>query len=389
MKVLLKVGISLLLFFFGGTTLVWGQVEPLKINPEEVYVEPRADGFHLFIKKVTGRESVMLTESFELPNKKIDTYSLRAFEENSINAHEKRLLNGKFLNPKQQVFLISSTPEDNIRFEKAFHILIPTRIEYGYKDSKNRYGIHDLLKYKEEKKPYWFSIRAFSKPYIDYSGEYLDNAYELFISAQEKIDPSQSDPKGYYKGLQSSFSRFSQEIILSKSGQDLSRNFSKMISQATQNSSKESIDIAIVLDTTLSMRVHLPIVKKYFLKTIEDITSEYKSTRVAFVFYRDYLEKYLTKTINFQENFSSLENQIRGITAEGGGDFPEAVHEGIYAALTQLAWRNQNRLIIVIGDAPPHEIPRGDVTEEMVLEEAKKKGVSIYSILLPFEGKGN
>ena len=58
-----------------------------------------------------------------------------------------------------------------------------------------------------------------------------------------------------------------------------------------------------------------------------------------------------------------------------------------YAALTQLSWQSENRLVILIGDAPQHEIPRGDVTEEMVLDTAREKGINIYSIMLPFEVK--
>lgn len=386
-----RLRLSLLIFLFIiSTSLLVAQADPLKINPEDVYVEPRADGFHLFIKDKEGLESLMLTESFELPNKSLDTYSLRTFSKNEVNGNEKRLLNGKFLDNSRQFFLISSTPEPNKKLGKAFHILMPTRIEYGYKDSTNRYGVHNLLQYKEEGKPYWFSIRTFSKPYQDYTGRYLDNAYELFLFEEEQqvSEEYKADEKGFYTGLYDSFKTFSTPTS-SMSKEDLLDDLGSLITDATRNmpNKKGGLDIAIVLDTTGSMAVHMPLIREFFLKVIEDSTQEFSNVRVAFVFFKDYMEEYLTKSLDFQTNFALVKNQIQSVRAGGGGDFPEAVFEGVYASLTQLSWQSENRISILIGDAPPHEIPRGDVTEEMVIETARDKGISIYSIMLPFEYK--
>ena len=46
---------------------------------------------------------------------------------------------------------------------------------------------------------------------------------------------------------------------------------------------------------------------------------------------------------------------MRGLRAKGGGDIPEAVFEGISEAMTHGGWRpNSHRVMILIGDAPPH-----------------------------------
>jgi hypothetical protein len=382
-------GLSLLVLFLAFCVAHLGaQADPLKIEEGDVYVEAHADGFHLFIRKKPGLESVMLTESFELPNRSIDSYSLKGFSRNDINGSERRLLNGNFLDNSRQFFLISSTPQPNKRFGEAYHILIPTRIEYGYKDSTNRYGVHNLLQYKEEGKPYWFSIRSFSKAHQDYTGRYLDNAYELFLFEQEQMpqDEFQTNEEGFFIGLEDVFSRFST-TTLSKGGKVLPDDLSDLLDDVVKDMPKGNLDIAIVLDTTASMKTHLPMIKQFFLRVIEDSARDFTSVRVGFVFFKDYMEEYLTKSLEFQTNFAVVNSQIQSVTTGGGGDIPEAVYEGLYAALTQLSWQSENRLIILLGDAPPHEIPRGDVTEEMVLSTAREKGVNIYSIMLPAEVK--
>ena len=328
--------LSLLILFFAFCVAHLGaQANPLKIEEGDVYVEAHADGFHLFIRNKPGLESVMLTESFELPNKSVDSYSLRGFARNDVNGNEKRLLNGNFLDNSRQFFLISSTPEPNKRFGEAFHVLIPTRIEYGYKDSTNRYGVHNLLQYKEEGKPYWFSIRAFSKAHQDYTGRYLDNAYELFLFEQEQMPEEnfQANAEGFYTGLQEAFSRFSKTTS-SKGGKDLPDDFSDLLDDVVKDMpNKGSLDIAIVLDTTGSMKTHLVMIKQFFLKVIEDSARDFGSVRVGFVFYKDYMEEYLTKSLDFQANFAVVNNQIQNVSTGGGGDFPEAVYEGLLCGL--------------------------------------------------------
>jgi hypothetical protein len=50
----------------------------LSIGAENVYIEARENGYHLFVKKVPQISSILLTESFEREDHKVPTYSLRA-----------------------------------------------------------------------------------------------------------------------------------------------------------------------------------------------------------------------------------------------------------------------------------------------------------------------
>ncbi len=52
-------------------------------------------GYHLYIRKIKGVESVLLTETTRDPNGKADNYAYRALEYNPINGDEIRYLDGK------------------------------------------------------------------------------------------------------------------------------------------------------------------------------------------------------------------------------------------------------------------------------------------------------
>ena len=51
-----------------------------------------------------------------------------------------------------------------------------------------------------------------------------------------------------------------------------------------------------------------------------------------------------------------LEDFLGCLPAAGGGDQPEAVHEGLRSAILKTPWRNKShRLVLLFGDAPPHQ----------------------------------
>jgi hypothetical protein len=50
-----------------------------------------------------------------------------------------------------------------------------------------------------------------------------------------------------------------------------------------------------------------------------------------------------------------MQSNINKLEADGGGDFPEAVYDGIQDAATKMKWRTHScRFILLVGDAPPH-----------------------------------
>jgi hypothetical protein len=84
-----------------------------------------------------------------------------------------------------------------------------------------------------------------------------------------------------------------------------------------------------------------------------------------------------------------FQKSLNAIRAQGGRDIPEAVNEALYDAITDFPWDIETptvavkKIIILIGDAPPHPIPRGNITEKMAIDGARESGITINAIVLP------
>lgn len=170
-----KIALSVLSFFLCGFFAY--AAEDILIHPEDlrlVYDSGRnfdsVRGYHLYIRKKSRIESVMLVETTKDPEGKTDSYAYRALEYNPINGDEIRYLNGEILNsPGAKYPLMDSTPEEDEQFGLAFHIFIPSEIAYGYPWTRN--GIVKIGRGT------FINIRSFAKKYGDYTGDYADNAY--------------------------------------------------------------------------------------------------------------------------------------------------------------------------------------------------------------------
>ena len=95
-------------------------------------------GYHLYVRKLAGVNSILLTETTRDPTGKADNYAYRATEYNPINGDEIRYLDGQQLVSEGAKYsLIDSTPEATDFFGQAFHIFIPPVLQYGYEWSRN------------------------------------------------------------------------------------------------------------------------------------------------------------------------------------------------------------------------------------------------------------
>jgi Mg-chelatase subunit ChlD len=80
-----------------------------------------------------------------------------------------------------------------------------------------------------------------------------------------------------------------------------------------------------------------------------------KSLRVGLVAYRDRRDEFEAKYWDFTTSIPEARERLWGLTADGGADYRESVNKGLLAAYTQLSWDPANsRVLVLIGDAPPH-----------------------------------
>lgn len=344
----------------------------LQLQAGDAYIElnDEKDGFYLYIKAKEGLGSVLITESTADPRKDTDSFAFRAWDYNSVNGDEKRLLNGEFLDADPPLyFLIDSSPEPNALLDSTYRIYIPFLLTYGYPWSREGQV--------EMRQGTWFNVRTFEKPYADYEGEWQDNPFVLSMNA---IPPAREpnpvtepwpepapepEPISYKKGPVKNTEEGVERIV-------------NII-----NANKGSIDVVLVVDTTISMKNDISFIKEALVPLVRNTAANYTSLRVGLVLYKDYKEAYLTRSSEFTTDLNVLQERLNSITTAGGRDIEEAVNEGIYSALTEFDWQAEKRLIIQVGDALAHSKPRGEITREMVEQEALRQGISIHPVKLP------
>jgi hypothetical protein len=72
---------------------------------------------------------------------------------------------------------------------------------------------------------------------------------------------------------------------------------------------------------------------------------------------------------------------LRSFDADGGGDTPEALDEGLHTAIHTLQWSEDAvRLIFLVADAGPHIDRQSGYTYLTDAQQAVERGIKIYSI---------
>lgn len=149
---------------------------------------------------------------------------------------------------------------------------------------------------------------------------------------------------------------------------------------------ENSVDIAFIVDATGSMGDEIDFLKDDLEDIIGKAASPAVAIRTGAVFYRDEEDDYVTRTSAFTEDLSKTRKFIKAQEAEGGGDYPEAVHTALEASLQELAWNSKakSRIAFLILDAPAHD--------KVKVKESLHKSIQAYSdngiILIPVAASG-
>lgn len=118
------------------------------------------------------------------------------------------------------------------------------------------------------------------------------------------------------------------------------------------------LDVALVLDVTGSMADELNYLTVEFESIVTRLEADYGNVdmRFALVVYRDSGDDFVTRVFDFTDNVGLMRRQLADQFANGGGDFPEAMHSALNDA-EDLSWRSGDRvasMLILNADAPPH-----------------------------------
>ncbi|MCK4798894.1 MAG: VWA domain-containing protein [Spirochaetes bacterium] len=133
----------------------------------------------------------------------------------------------------------------------------------------------------------------------------------------------------------------------------------------------------------MSMKEEMPYFQKKYPVIKKKLLKKIKYLRMALIFYRDYGERFLTKVYDFTDDQNYIDYLIGRIYIDGGDDIPEALYEGI-AELANLNFQSSNRIAFLIGDAPAHPKPRGNITRENAVRVLNESKVKLHTICFPF-----
>ena len=150
------------------------------------------------------------------------------------------------------------------------------------------------------------------------------------------------------------------------------------------------LDVVIVLDATGSMQNIIDEVKDRMVGLVRSIQKLVPTARVGAVAFRDRPDKtvsapqaeedFVVKWSDLTFNGPKVQAFLGRVNAGSGGDWEEAVREGIDTAISEMSWRKgAKKVIILVGSSPPHEVER-PVIARMVGRFASTMGGSISTI---------
>lgn len=132
------------------------------------------------------------------------------------------------------------------------------------------------------------------------------------------------------------------------------------------------LDLAILLDTSVSMRGKMAMAREAAVGFVRTLRAGDRATVIEFNDAAHVLQPLI-------EDLARVESAIRETTAGGG----RALYTALYLALNELARQNSNEVrrqaIVLLSDG---EDSRSLVTSDEVLELARRSGIVIYSISL-------
>ena len=165
-------------------------------------------------------------------------------------------------------------------------------------------------------------------------------------------------------------------------------------SLASKLSESNMLDLAFVMDATGSMGSYIAAAQQSIRAMIETIVSAEKAdVQFALTSYRDHPPQdssYVTRSFEFTKSVAAMRKNLDTLSANGGGDGPEAVVDGLHDAL-KLPFRvDATKVVVLIADAPPHGLqPSGDGFPDgcpcgldpiQVCRDLAQKGITLYCI---------
>jgi len=146
-----------------------------------------------------------------------------------------------------------------------------------------------------------------------------------------------------------------------------------------------TIELAFALDATGSMGSWIGQARARIRAIADEMRTgdPAPNIRFALVSFRDKGDAYVTRVHDFTSDVDEMQRYLDGTQAQGGGDGPEALLEGVHSAIRRLSWssldRPAMRLLYVVGDAPAKHYPETP-SEGDLARMARAKHIVIHTL---------
>ncbi len=150
-------------------------------------------------------------------------------------------------------------------------------------------------------------------------------------------------------------------------------------SEADQPPDPRQLDFVLLLDATGSMADELNTLQAGLDEVAAELVSLPNdiSLRYGFVVYRDQA----VQLFDLTNDWALFAENLRAVTAVGGGDYPENLNGGLFQAVNSLNWQPEAKhLLILLGDAPPHPNTGETVPLEETLFAAAEQNITIFAV---------
>ncbi len=143
----------------------------------------------------------------------------------------------------------------------------------------------------------------------------------------------------------------------------------------------KKLDLMFVVDTTGSMGDELGYLKVEIADVIDRISKNNIDVRTSVNFYRDEGDEYVVKYFGFNDDAPAVQGILKQQSADGGGDYEEAVHTALHNAVFNHAWEeNSVKVMFLVLDAPPHDVSDVIHTLSIAVKQAAAMGIRIVPV---------
>lgn len=158
------------------------------------------------------------------------------------------------------------------------------------------------------------------------------------------------------------------------------------------NNPEKLSDIAFIVDATGSMLDEIAFLQKDLMSVLDAAQKQVNTKlRTAAVFYRDKGDDYIVRTSDFSNDYSTTHSFIKKQEANGGGDWPEAVHTALETTLQNLKWNSSayTKVAFLILDAPAHQDHDGVLDSlHKSIKQFAENGIRLIPLLASGADKG-